>query len=150
MDTIINYLLLAIIFVFDPLAISLVIAANFAFAKLKGEDTLYKIIDEDDEEEDFEDEEDYYEDEEEDYYEDEEEDYYGYEDEDEDVENLTQDEFNNVLDNIEESHKEEPLPEPTPKPIQAQYQNTVLNNGRPKNVMKGKKQDDDDLGIRYT
>ena len=35
MDRIINYLLLVIIFVFDPLAISLVIAANFAFEKLK-------------------------------------------------------------------------------------------------------------------
>jgi hypothetical protein len=35
MDSIINYLLLVIIFVFDPLAISLVIAANFAFAQLK-------------------------------------------------------------------------------------------------------------------
>lgn len=34
MDKIINYLLLTIIFVFDPLAISLVIAANFAFEKL--------------------------------------------------------------------------------------------------------------------
>ncbi len=32
MDKIINYLLLIIIFVFDPLAISLVVAANFAFA----------------------------------------------------------------------------------------------------------------------
>ena len=35
MDQIINYLLLVIIFVFDPLAISLVIAANFAFAQIK-------------------------------------------------------------------------------------------------------------------
>ena len=35
MDRIINYLLLIIIFVFDPLAISLVVAANFAFEKLK-------------------------------------------------------------------------------------------------------------------
>ena len=35
MDRIINYLLLTIIFVFDPLAIALVIAANFAFARLK-------------------------------------------------------------------------------------------------------------------
>jgi len=34
MDRIINYLLLVIIFVFDPLAIALVIAANFAFAQL--------------------------------------------------------------------------------------------------------------------
>ena len=37
MDKIINYLLLIIIFVFDPLAISLVVAANFAFAKLRSE-----------------------------------------------------------------------------------------------------------------
>jgi hypothetical protein len=35
MDKIINILLLTIIFVFDPLAISLVIAANFAFEKLR-------------------------------------------------------------------------------------------------------------------
>ena len=35
MDKIINYLLLVIIFVFDPLAISLVVAANFAFAQLR-------------------------------------------------------------------------------------------------------------------
>jgi len=35
MDKIINYLLLTIIFVFDPLAISLVVAANFAFEQLK-------------------------------------------------------------------------------------------------------------------
>jgi len=35
MDSIINYLLLIIIFVFDPLAIALVVAANFAFAQLK-------------------------------------------------------------------------------------------------------------------
>jgi hypothetical protein len=35
MDKIINYLLLVIIFVFDPLAIALVIAANFAFARLR-------------------------------------------------------------------------------------------------------------------
>ena len=34
MDSIINYLLLTIIFVFDPLAIALVIAANFAFERL--------------------------------------------------------------------------------------------------------------------
>ena len=34
MDKIINILLLVIIFVFDPLAISLVIAANFAFSKI--------------------------------------------------------------------------------------------------------------------
>ena len=36
MDQIINYLLLVIIFVFDPLAIALVIAANYAFEQLRG------------------------------------------------------------------------------------------------------------------
>jgi len=35
MDKIINYLLLTIIFVFDPLAIALVIAANFAFENIR-------------------------------------------------------------------------------------------------------------------
>ena len=35
MDQIINWLLLIIIFVFDPLAIALVVAANFAFGQLK-------------------------------------------------------------------------------------------------------------------
>ena len=35
MDKIINYLLLTIIFVFDPLAIALVIAANYAFEQLR-------------------------------------------------------------------------------------------------------------------
>jgi len=43
MDRIINWLLLVIIFVFDPLAIALVIAANFAFAQLrpKKDDVLH-------------------------------------------------------------------------------------------------------------
>jgi hypothetical protein len=57
MDQIINYLLLTIIFVFDPLAIALVIAANFAFAKLipKTRNNLYgeKIIVEDEPEGDI-------------------------------------------------------------------------------------------------
>ena len=43
MDRIINYLLLTIIFVFDPLAISLVIAANFAFEQIKSKEEV-KII----------------------------------------------------------------------------------------------------------
>ncbi|MDA7648730.1 hypothetical protein N8580_00165 [Akkermansiaceae bacterium] len=43
MDKIINYLLLVIIFVFDPLAISLVVAANFAFAKLRKEEPKEEI-----------------------------------------------------------------------------------------------------------
>ena len=43
MDKIINVLLLVIIFVFDPLAISLVVAANFAFAQIKSKtrETIY-------------------------------------------------------------------------------------------------------------
>ena len=50
MDRIINYLLLTIIFVFDPLAIALVIAANFAFDKLKLKENIYgeKVVVEDD------------------------------------------------------------------------------------------------------
>jgi len=48
MDRIINYLLLVIIFVFDPLAISLVIAANFAFAQAypKKEEEIEEVIEE--------------------------------------------------------------------------------------------------------
>jgi len=46
MDRIINYLLLVIIFVFDPLAISLVIAANFAFAQAypKKEEEIEEVV----------------------------------------------------------------------------------------------------------
>jgi len=47
MDKIINYLLLVIIFVFDPLAISLVIAANFAFDQAKPKKNLYGEIEDD-------------------------------------------------------------------------------------------------------
>ena len=54
MDKIINILLLVIIFVFDPLAISLVIAANFAFSKNFNLDES-PSIDKDDDFEDFED-----------------------------------------------------------------------------------------------
>ena len=47
MDIIINILLLVIIFVFDPLAIALVVAANFAFAHAfpKREETIYGEVD---------------------------------------------------------------------------------------------------------
>ena len=44
MDQIINWFLLVIVFVFDPLAIALVIAANFAFKQLKPKE--YKIYQE--------------------------------------------------------------------------------------------------------
>lgn len=47
MDKIINVLLLVIIFVFDPLAISLVIAANFAFDKAKPKKNLYGEVEDD-------------------------------------------------------------------------------------------------------
>jgi hypothetical protein len=56
MDRIINWLLLVIIFVFDPLAISLVVAANFAFAKAfpqKDEETPIPDVLEDEEFEDW-------------------------------------------------------------------------------------------------
>jgi hypothetical protein len=60
MDKIINYLLLVIIFVFDPLAISLVVAANFAFANAfpKREEEIPAVF-EDEEFEKWEDETDY-------------------------------------------------------------------------------------------
>jgi hypothetical protein len=56
MDKIINYLLLVIIFVFDPLAISLVVAANFAFANAfpKREEEIPNVF-EDEEFEEWED-----------------------------------------------------------------------------------------------
>jgi hypothetical protein len=47
MDKIINILLLVIIFVFDPLAISLVVAANFAFDKARPKKNLYNEDEED-------------------------------------------------------------------------------------------------------
>lgn len=46
MDKIINWFLLVIIFVFDPLAISLVIAANFAFAQIR-KDPIHELAEED-------------------------------------------------------------------------------------------------------
>ena len=46
MDRIINWYILVIIFVFDPLAIALVVAANFAFAQLR-KTPIYKLTDED-------------------------------------------------------------------------------------------------------
>jgi hypothetical protein len=49
MEKIINWYILVIIFVFDPLAISLVIAANFAFAKLKQNELMTEIIQRDQE-----------------------------------------------------------------------------------------------------
>ena len=56
MNKIINYLLLVIIFVFDPLAISLVVAANFAFNQAyppKREEDILSIFDNDEEDKNF-------------------------------------------------------------------------------------------------
>lgn len=47
MDKIINVLLLIIIFVFDPLAISLVVAANFAFEQARPKENLYGELEND-------------------------------------------------------------------------------------------------------
>jgi hypothetical protein len=47
MNRIINWLLLVIIFVFDPLAIALVIAANFAFAQLRKTPKYNELTEED-------------------------------------------------------------------------------------------------------
>jgi len=47
MDRIINILLLVIIFVFDPLAIALVVAANFAFERARPKKNLYDEDEED-------------------------------------------------------------------------------------------------------
>ena len=47
MDKIINVLLLIIIFVFDPLAISLVVAANFAFEQARPRENLYGELEND-------------------------------------------------------------------------------------------------------
>jgi hypothetical protein len=49
MDRIINWYILVIIFVFDPLAIALVIAANFAFAQLIRQKEKYELTEEDNE-----------------------------------------------------------------------------------------------------
>lgn len=46
MDKIINWYILVIIFVFDPLAIALVVAANFAFSQLR-KTPIHKLTDED-------------------------------------------------------------------------------------------------------
>jgi hypothetical protein len=48
MAKVVNILMLVIIFVFDPLAVSLVIAANFAFARLKKKDDEEEVNQDDD------------------------------------------------------------------------------------------------------
>ena len=43
MNEVVNWFLLLIIFVFDPLAIALVVAANFAFAQIKSKEEEFRI-----------------------------------------------------------------------------------------------------------
>ena len=40
MDKVVNWFLILIVFVFDPLAIALVVTANFAFSRIKREDEM--------------------------------------------------------------------------------------------------------------
>ena len=93
MDKIINILLLVIIFVFDPLAVSLVIAANMAFATAfpPREENLYGETDEDDWDDFI---------------------------PDEDEEDLTELQKTLLMDlEGEEEEEVEPTPEPTPIPV---------------------------------
>ena len=46
MDKVVNYFLLLIVFVFDPLAICLVIAANFAFSRNNFSSDIFKYFSE--------------------------------------------------------------------------------------------------------
>ena len=92
MDKIINILLLVIIFVFDPLAVSLVIAANMAFATAfpPREENLYGETDEDDWDDFI---------------------------PDEDEEDLTELQKTLLMDLEGEEEEVEPTPEPTPIPV---------------------------------
>jgi len=106
MDKIINILLLVIIFVFDPLAVSLVIAANMAFATAfpPREENLYGETDEDDWDDFI---------------------------PDEDEEDLTELQKTLLMDlEGEEEEEVEPTPEPTPipeikKPVKAEPSGTL-------------------------
>jgi len=137
MDQIINYLLLTIIFVFDPLAIALVIAANYAFERIRpitkknlyGEKVIVKPKDNE--------------------------------------ENIDDDKFTDIydyeIDKEPTSHTEESaFPQGYSSEIEQlekQIQNTSKNRKRgPRglaalnkklNKLKGKNNDDDDLVIRY-
>ena len=134
MDKIINWLLLTIIFVFDPLAIALVIAANYAFERIrpKTKKNLYgeKVIieDKDDgEEPDF-------------------------------------DKSSNIYNHVDEISNKEPSAFPEGyttgiNELEKQIENTSKNRKRgPKGLialnekldkLKGKDNNDDDLVIRY-
>jgi len=137
MDKIINWLLLTIIFVFDPLAIALVIAANYAFERIrpKTKKNLYgeKVI---------------------------------IEEKDDDVlpEEPDFNESSNIYNHVNEISNEEPSAFPEGyttgiDEIEKQIENTSKNRKRgPKglialneklNKLKGKDNNDDDLVIRY-
>ena len=145
MDQIINYLLLTIIFVFDPLAIALVIAANFAFAKLrpKTRENLYgeKVV--------VEEKDDNWDSTLNDGLEDEEDDGYWTEEEMEDFNNQF-----NVDDMIID--EEEGLPKGYASDSQKKAEDKLLNTTstsawRKNKILKERKKrgDNDDLTIRY-
>jgi len=154
MDKIINWLLLTIIFVFDPLAIALVIAANYAFEKIrpKTKKNLYGekvIIEEDD-----------------DYWTEEEIQDFNNQFNADDMlpEESNFNESSNIYNHANEISNEEPsaFPEGYTKEIneiEKQIENTSKNRKRgPKGLialnekldkLKGKNNNDDDLVIRY-
>ena len=152
MDKIINYLLLVIIFVFDPLAISLVIAANFAFEQLDKkykkniygekvpvdkEELLQKIVDNDQE--------------------------MGlWDNVDVDLEKVLDEDhvFDESLNNMVEDLEEEEPPKEEPKPNKSSYdiekdkilKMSGISGWRKSKMLKElemKKKDDDDLTIIY-
>ena len=153
MDKIINWLLLTIIFVFDPLAIALVVAANFAFEQIrpKTKENLYGetvIVEEDDD----------------DGYWTEEEiaDFKNQHDLENELGSSFEDEFEESA-NIYDEQSEDGLPKGYAsnevEELEKQIKNTSKNRKRgPRglnalknklNKLKGKNNDDDDLIIHY-
>ncbi len=150
MDKIINWLLLTIIFVFDPLAIALVIAANYAFERIrpKTKKNLYgeKVIIEEDDDDGY-------------WTEEEMEDFKNQFDVDDEFEEST-----NIYNHVDEISNKEPSAFPEGyttgiNEIEKQIENTSKNRKRgPKGLialnekldkLKGKDNNDDDLVIRY-
>lgn len=158
MDKIINWLLLTIIFVFDPLAIALVIAANYAFEKIrpKIKKNLYgeKVIIEEDDDDSY-------------WTEEEIADFKNQHDLENELGSSFEDEFEesaNIYNHVNEISNEEPSAFPEGyttgiDEIEKQIENTSKNRKRgPKglialneklNKLKGKDNNDDDLVIRY-
>ena len=162
MDRIINYLLLTIIFVFDPLAIALVIAANYAFERIrpKTKKNLYRedvVVEDEDEQTDIWDHEKDIDDSELKLKE-------GWVDSGYWEGDINEEEPNNMYEHAYEAPVEEERSFPEEdsseiKELEEQIKNTSKNRKRgPRglaalnkklNKLKGKNNDDDDLVIRY-